>query len=252
VAAIAALEAQLNEELPAHLLGQPTSPELDPLFAIIDQELATNVELQQAIAQTNDQITQAYEAGFLPELEAVVDQQTAAQIAALKAAGIYPTFQAGNNGFVIEVPVNETNPLGIRQMVEGELVLFTAALGDDLSPANAALPKPDDIILTIDEIDNIKDITSQYNEIINGYESNTIGVLDVDEILEMINEGAFIDGVEVNADYIQGGIFSLDAIHLTPRGYAIMANSLIQAINGKFGSTIPPVKVSDHRAVILP
>jgi ribosome-binding factor A len=251
-AAIAFLEVVLNTELPAHLLGQPTSPELDPLFAAIDEQLATNSELQQAIAQTIDQITQAYDAGYLPELEAAVSQQTAAQISALKEAGIYPTFNAGSNGFVIEVPVTQTNPLGIRQMVEGELVLFSAALGDELGPDKAAMPKPDEIILTLEEISNIKEYTDQFNDIINGYSSNSVGVFNSDDLLEMVNAGAFIDGVEITGDYIQGGVFSLDAIHLTPRGYAIVASSLIQAINQKFGSTIPPVKISDYRAVILP
>ncbi|MBR9999547.1 MAG: hypothetical protein KFF73_11280 [Cyclobacteriaceae bacterium] len=252
IAKIAFLESELNVELPAHLLGQPTSPELDPLFAIIDEQLATNVELQQAIAQTRDQITQAYEAGFLPSLEAVVAQQTAAQITALKAAGIYPTFIAGNNGFVIEVPVSQANPLGIRQMVAGELVLFSIILTDELTPQKAALPKPDDLVLTLEEIGNIREYTEQYNDIIEGYASTNMGILNMEVVYESIQAGAFIDGVEVNADFIQGGVFSLDAIHLTPRGYAIVANSLIQAINQKFGSTIPPVNISDYRAVILP
>ena len=252
IAKITFLEAELNNELPAHLLGQPTSPELDPLFAIIDQELATNVQLQQAIAQTNAQITQAYEAGFLPQLEAVVAQQTAAQITGLKAAGIYPTFTAGNNGFVIEVPVTQTNPLGIRQMVEGELVLFSIILTDELSPQKAAMPKPDDLVLTLDEIDNIQIYTEQYNDVIRGYANNSIGILDMNLVYETIQSGAFMDGVEVDGGFIQGGVFSLDAIHLTPRGYAIVANSLITAINQKFGSTIPPVNISDYRAVILP
>jgi hypothetical protein len=252
IARITFLEAELNNELPAHLLGQPTSPDLDPLFAIIDQELATNVQLQQAIAQTNAQITQAYEAGFLPQLEAVVAQQTAAQIAALKAAGIYPTFNAGNNGFVIEVPVSQSNPLGIRQMVEGELVLFSIILTDELTPQKAAMPKPDDLVLTLEEIGNIQEYTEQFNDIIVGYASNNIGILDMDIVYEMIQSGAFMDGVEVDGRFIQGGVFSLDAIHLTPRGYAIVANSLINAINQKFGSTIPPVNISDYRAVILP
>jgi hypothetical protein len=252
IARITFLEAELNNELPAHLLGQPTSPDLDPLFAIIDNELATNVELQQAIAQTNAQITQAYEAGFLPQLEEVVAQQTAAQIAAFKAAGIYPTFNAGNNGFVIEVPVSQTNPLGIRQMVEGELVLFSIILTDELSPQKAAMPKPDELILTQEEIGNIMEYTGLYNDIIEGYASSNIGILDMDLIYEMIQSGAFMDGVEVDGGFIQGGVFSLDAIHLTPRGYAIVANSLIRAINQKFGSSIPPVNISDYRAVILP
>jgi hypothetical protein len=251
-AAIAFLESQLNAELPAHLLGQPTSPELDPLFDIIDEQLATNAELQQAIAQTNAQITQAYEAGYLPELEAVVAQQTEIQISALKAAGIYPVFNEGANGFVIEVPVSQTNPLGIRQMVEGELILFSIILTDELNPAKAAMPKPDYLVLNAEEIDNIHEYTSQYNEIIRGYASNTIGILETDPIYQMIENGAFIDGVEITSEFIQGGVFSLDAIHLTPRGYALVANNLIQAINQKFGSTIPPVKISNYRAVILP
>ena len=77
-------------------------------------------------------------------LEEEVETQTEAQIASLKAAGIYPTFVAGPNGFVIEVPITETNPLGIRQMVEGEKILFTAytVLAD---PQDALAPQPDEL-----------------------------------------------------------------------------------------------------------
>ena len=114
------------------------------------------------------------------------------------------------------------------------------------------MPKPDYLILTHEEISNISDYTEQYNDIIVGYANNNIGILDMDMTYQMISSGAFMDGVEVNADFIQGGVFSLDAIHLTPRGYAIVANSVIQAINRKFGSSIPPVNISDYRAVILP
>ena len=34
----------------------------------------------------------------------------------------------------------------------------------------------------------------------------------------------------VNGDYLTGGAFSLDGIHLTPRGYAIVANGFIETI----------------------
>ncbi len=251
-AAIAALEAQLNAELPAHLLGQATSPDLDPLFAIIDQELVTNTQLQQAIAQTRDQIAQAYEAGLLPELEAAVAQQTAAQIEVLKGAGIYPTFAAGANGFVIEVPQSQTNPLGIRQMVAGELLLFTAVADGLLNPDQAAMPKPDQYILTLDEINTIEAYRGQYNDIIEGYAGSDIAVIDADALLNKYNEGAFVNGVEVTGDYIQGGMFSLDAVHLTSRGYAVVANEIISVINTKFNASVPPVNVSDYQGVILP
>lgn len=248
----AALEAQLNAELPAHLQGQQTSPELDPLFDIIDEELTTNADLQQAISSTVMQITTSYDNGILPELQAAVDQQTAAQITALKNAGYYPVFEAGPNGFVIEVPFTPANPLGIRQMVEGELVLFTAVAAGELNPDKAAMPKPDQYILTLDEIDNIDSYRLQYNSIIKGYQGADIAVIDMDAVLNKYVPGTFIDGVNVDGSYIQGGIFSLDAVHLTPRGYAIIANEFINTLNSSFNASVPPVNISDYRPVELP
>jgi hypothetical protein len=40
------------------------------------------------------------------------------------------------------------------------------------------------------------------------------------------------------ASFITGGAFSLDGVHLTPRGYAIAANAIIEEINGKFNARI--------------
>jgi hypothetical protein len=66
-ATIGALEGQLNAELQNHLLGQHDGhTELEPLYAVMDQELATNTELQAGIAQGITDLTTAYEAGALP------------------------------------------------------------------------------------------------------------------------------------------------------------------------------------------
>ena len=158
---------------------------------------------------------------------------------------------AGPNGFVIQVPITETNPLGIRQMLEGEKILFTAytVLAD---PQDALAPQPDELILTLEELDSIRSFTDEYNEIIRGYEGADIAIVESDDILQAINDGLFMDGTEVDGSYIQGGAFSLDAIHLTPRGYAIVANSYIETINEKFSASIPPVNISSYRGVILP
>jgi hypothetical protein len=64
--------------------------------------------------------------------------------------------------------------------------------------------------------------------------------------------GLLIDGVALNSNYIKGGIFSLDGVHLTPRGYAIVANEFIKAINQKYGSSIPETNVTGYRGVKFP
>lgn len=258
-AAIASLDSSLNAELRNHLLGDHTNhASLEPLYAIIDNELATNEALQQGIIQGINILTTAYENDQLPPedkaaLDAAIAAGTAQQIASLKAAGIYPTFEEGANGVVIEVPASASNPLGIRQMVEGELVLLTALLDGQFEGTTALEPKADKYILTEDELQNISEYTTRYNQIIMSHASaGNIGVFEVDEAMDEISEGVFIDGTSMNAEFITGGAFSLDGIHLTPRGYAFVANKIIGVINSEFGASITPVILNNHRAVILP
>jgi hypothetical protein len=71
--------------------------------------------------------------------------------------------------------------------------------------------------------------------------------------LKDIKEHGLVEqGVQLSSAYISGGIFSLDGVHLTPRGYAIVANGFISAINAKYGSTIPPVDISNYNGVKFP
>lgn len=52
------------------------------------------------------------------------------------------------------------------------------------------------------------------------------------------------DGVpDVTTAYL-GGIFGLDGIHPTRTGNALLANAFIDAINRRFGETVPPVDVA--------
>lgn len=47
----------------------------------------------------------------------------------------------------------------------------------------------------------------------------------------------------LTTDYL-GGVFSLDGIHPTRTGHALIANAFIDAINARFGETIPRVNVA--------
>ena len=257
--AIAQLAGALNAELQNHLLGNHTNHlQLEPLYAIIDNELATNAALQAGIAQGISDLTTAYEKELLsPEqqaaLEAAIAENTQEQITLLKAVGIYPVFQEGPNGFVIFVEQNESNPLGIRQMREGELILLTALLDGKLEGLAALEPKENQYILTTEEVAHIKNATNAYNTIIRGYAASAdIALVETDPLLDQVSQGVVQDGVAVNSDFITGGAFSLDGVHLTPRGYAIVANAIIEEINRAFNARLSPVNINNYRAVVLP
>jgi hypothetical protein len=54
------------------------------------------------------------------------------------------------------------------------------------------------------------------------------------------------------ADYISGGLFSLDGVHPSSRGYAIVANQFISILNSKYGTSIPYVSLSTIPGIPMP
>jgi len=80
-----------------------------------------------------------------------------------------------------------------------------------------------------------------------------LGLLNINKVLGQIAQGNYmVDGAKVSLSYITGGVFSLDGIHLTPRGYAIVANEYIKVINTTYGSTVPTFSPALYRTVKLP
>jgi len=55
----------------------------------------------------------------------------------------------------------------------------------------------------------------------------------------------------VTSTYATGGAFSLDGVHPTARGYAVVANEIIAAINTGFGANIPPVDPGERTTIFL-
>ncbi len=63
---------------------------------------------------------------------------------------------------------------------------------------------------------------------------------------QLRQQGADVDGngvADVATGYL-GGVFSLDGIHPTSTGDALIANAFIAAINQRFGDAIPPVDLA--------
>jgi len=99
----------------------------------------------------------------------------------------------------------------------------------------------------------INDYVATYNATIKSVaESKGLAVMDAYAILKEYGAGKAVNGVEVSNKFITGNLFSLDGVHLTPFGYAIVANEFIKSINGKYGSSIPIVDITKYRTVKFP
>jgi hypothetical protein len=146
-------------------------------------------------------------------------------------------------------------------MKQGELVLLSVPQ-DSLKCGGWGIispwsfmptPIPDQFILTADEVGAIQTAVQGFNETIKGLAATSgLAVCDMNENLKTLQSGIVWDAIKMNTRFITGGVFSTDGLHLTPRGNAVAANFFIDAINAKYGSTIPHVNVSAYPGLMFP
>jgi len=115
---------------------------------------------------------------------------------------------------------------------------FPAQLAGQFSAEGVTLPLADQWVLTPEEQDNIKVATDAFNQKINATaEANAnLALVDLNAILQEASTGIMFDNFTLNTNLVTGGLISLDGIHLTARGYALMSNKILEAMDNKFGS----------------
>ncbi|WP_447642516.1 MULTISPECIES: hypothetical protein [Chitinophagaceae] len=160
-------------------------------------------------------------------------------------------FVLGANPFVIKdasIPV-----VGVRQMKQGELVLLGASTNITTQGGGSASPLADQYVLTATEVNNIKTATTAYNAKLKAVaDAKDLAFVDVAAFMSQAKTGFVQNGRSVSATFVTGGAFSLDGIHLTPLGNAMLANEFIKAINSKYGSTVPQIDATLYSGVKFP
>jgi lysophospholipase L1-like esterase len=159
-------------------------------------------------------------------------------------------FQAGANPFVV---VDPQAPGGFRQMVQGEIVLLPDLPAIEGAGYGSIIPLTDSMYLNATEINNIHNYTGWYNEIISSIvQQFGLGLVDMNNYLKVIQPGIIYNGESLGATYITGGAFSLDGVHPTDKGYALIANQYISVINAKFAAHLSYVDVTQYKGLLFP
>lgn len=60
---------------------------------------------------------------------------------------------------------------------------------------------------------------------------------------DVASHGVVVAGQTMTTAYITGGLFSLDGVHPSSRGYGVVANKWIEVLNREFGASVPAVDV---------
>ncbi|MEN8224472.1 MAG: hypothetical protein ABFS05_03845 [Bacteroidota bacterium] len=187
-----------------------------------------------------------------------LDEDQAAGLNMLYTAYGHPeiTFEAGYNTWVVE---NSDGSWG--RMTANDLFIMTLptdsmqchGMGTTNPVTMAPYPIPHKYILDAAETVDVTQHIDQYNAII--YDlciSYGLAHVDMNELMEEAEAGIIVDGITISSAFVQGNLFSLDGIHVTPTGNAILANHFIEAINETYSASIPKALVSEYGAVVFP
>lgn len=174
-------------------------------------------------------------------------------------------FQAGPNPFVVldkgMGPPTQTFPLPgyppfpnpNSRFIKPDELLLLPDLAAIQAGSGSKQPLTDDMFLSEQELKDIHAFTGYYNNVISTLASKyDLGLADINAFLKSLQPGIFYNGVGITTTYVTGGMFSLDGIHPTPRGYALVANEFIRVINQQFGARLNPVVVTQYRGVLFP
>ncbi|MDF4203531.1 G-D-S-L family lipolytic protein [Maribacter sp. SA7] len=112
------------------------------------------------------------------------------------------------------------------------------ALAGQFSVEGITLPLEDKWVLIPEEQQEIAVATEAFNQIIAATASQAgLALVDANTLLNQLANGGITSGdFTLQSNLVTGGAFSLDGIHPTARGYALLANEFMIAIDATYGS----------------
>ena len=214
---------------------------------------ATAAQVNQGYAQYNGGLQLALAGGF---------------ISADEAARRTINFSAGQNTVVIEDEyLTDLSALGLpsyRQTTAEDLLVLTSSsfigtLADPNNPASVngvGVALADKWVLVPEEQLAVANATDAYNATIESIVSSNsnVALVDLKSILQQASStGIAFDDFTMTTQLVLGGMVSLDGVHLTARGYALMANKFLQVIDENFGSNFveagATIKATDYNSL---
>ncbi|MBS9462362.1 SGNH/GDSL hydrolase family protein [Flagellimonas sp. 389] len=168
---------------------------------------------------------------------------------------LYGQARPANENDLLVLPsrqiIAEANEEAIAMLTGMNVPEETAA---QLAVNGVTFPLEDQWVVTPEEQEEIETALTAYNQTIETLATQyNLALVDINSLLTELRASGITlaDGSVVTSTFGTGGGFSLDGVHPSPRGYAIIANAFVAAINEKFGSNLPGVNPLDFTGLYI-
>ncbi len=161
-------------------------------------------------------------------------------------------FVAGRNAFVIDdLSANG----GVRQLHNGEYITLSVPLDSMKCEKYGLVYKTINTRYALDsaEIFNIDNAVNSYNAVITQKAAQyNLALADMHSYFNSVKAGIKWNGADFNAVFVSGGFFSLDGYNPNQKGYSLIANEFVRAINNKYNSVIPTINCVECDGILFP
>jgi hypothetical protein len=116
------------------------------------------------------------------------------------------------------------------------------------------LPLPDRVVLDVGEQFVARDAVVGYNLALERLTAaRGLALVDAHALVQDLTrtEGILSDGVRLGDEWLTGQAFGLDGASFTAKGYGLLTNRLVDALNGRTGSRLPHVRTASLPGVPL-
>lgn len=200
-------------------------------------------------------------AGYAAYNNGLLFAQSNGLLSAAEVARRTISFSASSTNPVVIVDSYLTNLSGFgipsyRMATSEDLIVLSArtfigtTVGGNPAQVNGvSVPLADNWVLSKDEIQEVKAATDAYNASIEAIaQAKGLAFVNANALQTQIaNGGIAANNYTVTSAYVTGGGFSLDGVHPSPRGYALIANKFLEAINETYGSNFKGVNIGLYR-----
>ena len=199
--------------------------------------------------------------GFLAYNNGLLFAQSNGLLTAAEVARRTITFSASATNRVVIVDEYLTNLSGFgipsyRQATNEDLIVLPArsfigtTVGGNPAQVNGvSVPLADNWVLSKNEIEEIRIATDAYNVTIEAAaSSNNLALFDAKTVMTSLSTTGIVqNGYTMTSTYVTGNSFSLDGVHPSPKGYALIANKFLEAINATYGSNFKGVNLGQYQ-----